>query len=136
MVSISIRSFVLAVPLVALAAIRPAAAIGGLAPMEEEPNKGNVMAAAPIEVTMEFGADIDAKKSGFTVTDEHGKNVGVEAAKLSKTDSRMLTMGVHQPLPAGVYTVRWHATSPSGQKNQGSYKFTVQHGAAMHELDH
>ncbi len=131
----SIRSLVLALPLLA-AAIRPAAAIGGLAPMEEEPNKGNSMMAAPIEVTMEFGADIDAKKSGFTVTDAKGNSVGVEASKLSKTDPRMLTMGVHQPLPAGVYTVRWHATSPTGQKNHGSYDFTVQHGAADHELDH
>lgn len=131
-----VRATWVALPLAALALIRPAAAIGGLAPMEEEPNKGNVLTEAPIEVTMEFGADIDPGKSGFTVTDEHGRNAGVEKSKLSKTDQRMLTMGLRQPLNAGVYNVKWHAVSPSGQKNHGGYSFTVQHGAAMHALDH
>jgi copper resistance protein C len=137
MLATSPRFLLLAAAFVAASgATRPALAVGGLAPMEEEPNKGNVMMSAPIEVTMEFGADIDPKKSGFTVTDAHGHDVGVEGSKLSKTDPRMLTMGLHQPIPAGVYTVRWHATSPTGQRNHGSYTFTVQHGAAMHELDH
>ena len=129
-----IRAALLAVPLAGAGLIRPAAAIGGLAPMEEEPNKGNILTVAPIEVTMEFGADIVPARSGFTVTDQNGKPAGVEGSKLSKTDPRMLTMGLRQPLPAGVYTVRWHAVSPSGQKNHGQYIFTVQHGAAMHAL--
>ena len=128
------RIALVAAPIALLAGIHPAAAVGGLAPMEEEPNKGNVLAAAPIEVTMEFGADIVPATSGFTVTDEHGKAAGVEGSKVSKTDKRMLTMGLKQPLDAGVYTVAWHAVSPDGQKNQGSYNFTVQHGAAMHAL--
>lgn len=131
-----VRTAVMALPLAALAFARPAAAIGGLAPMEEEPNKGNVLTVAPIEVTMEFGADIDPAQTGFTVVDAHGKAAGVEASKLSKTDPRMMTMGLRQPLNAGVYTVTWHAVSPTGQKNHGSYIFTVQHGAAMHKLDH
>ena len=131
-----VRAALMALPLAALAFVRPAAAIGGLAPMEEEPNKGNVLTVAPIEVTMEFGTDIDPAKSGFTVTDEHGKDAGVEKSKLSKTDPRMLTMGLLQPLDAGVYSVTWHAVSPTGQKNHGGYIFTVQHGAAMHKLDH
>ena len=131
-----IRAALLAAPLASLALVRPAAAVGGLAPMEEEPNKGNVLTVAPIEVTMEFGADIDPAKSGFTVTDEHGRDATVEKSKLSKTDPRMLTVGLRQPLDAGVYSVKWHAVSPSGQKNHGGYNFTVQHGAAMHKLDH
>ena len=130
------RAAILALPLAAACGVRPAAAIGGLAPMEEEPNKGNVLTVAPIEVTMEFGTDIVPDKSGFTVTDAHGQTAGVEGSKLSKTDPRMLTMGLKQPLPAGVYTVTWHAVSPSGQTNHGGYKFTVQHGAAMHALGH
>ncbi len=131
-----VRAAILALPLAAAGGVHPAAAIGGLAPMEEEPNKGNVLTVAPIEVTMEFGADIVPDKSGFTVTDQNGKSAGVEGSKLSKTDPRMLTMGLKQPLPAGVYSVTWHAVSPKGQKNHGGYIFTVQHGAAMHALGH
>lgn len=128
------RIALLAAPIAWLAGVNPAAAVGGLAPMEEEPNKGNTLAAGPAEVSVEFGADIDAGKSGFTVTDAHGHTAGVERSKISKMDGRMLTMGLKQPLDAGVYTVAWHVVSPSGQKNQGSYIFTVQHGAAMHAL--
>ena len=128
------RIALLAAPIALLAGVHPAAAIGGLAPREEEPNKGNTLPAGPAEVSIEFGADIDPGKSGFTVTDAHGGKAGVEGSKVSKTDKRMLTMGLKQPLDAGVYTVAWHARSPSGQTNHGSYTFTVQHGAAMHAL--
>ena len=128
------RFALLAAPVALLAGAHPALAIGGLAPMEEEPNKGNTLAAAPAAVSIEFGADIDPAKSGFTVTDAHGHAAGVEDSKVAKTDKRMLTMGLKQPLDAGVYTVAWHARSPSGQTNHGSYTFTVQHGAAMHAL--
>lgn len=108
-----------------MALTAPAFAVGGLVPMETQPNRDERITQSPAEVMMEFGQDVDPSKTGFTVTDAHGRNVGVEPSKLSKTDKRMFSMGVRSPLPAGTYKVEWHATAPDGEKAHGSYDFTV-----------
>jgi methionine-rich copper-binding protein CopC len=84
----------------------------------------NGAAAAPTELSLKFSEGVVLKFTGVTLTGPAGA-VTLGAASLDPKDNTVLLVPVPTALPAGSYTVAWHALSSDGHKTTGSYSFTV-----------
>jgi methionine-rich copper-binding protein CopC len=89
------------------------------------PAMDSTVKASPAELDLKFSEGLNIKFSGIAVTGPDGKDVKTGDAKLSAGDDTMLVVPVSGTLPAGVYTVKWHALSTDGHKTNGNYSFTV-----------
>lgn len=84
----------------------------------------NVAVAAPTTLTLSFSEGLVLKFSGVTITGPSGA-VTIDGASLDPKDDKVLLVTLKSALPAGAYTVTWHALSTDGHKTDGSYAFTV-----------
>ena len=80
--------------------------------------------AAPAELTCAFSEALEPSFTTVEVHDAAGKAVATGVLHLADGDAKRLVVGLPK-LPAGVYTVNWHATSVDTHKTQGSFTFTV-----------
>lgn len=88
------------------------------------PANAAIVAAAPTELTLKFSEGLELRFSGASITGPSGA-VTPGAARLDPKDDTVLVVPLAAPLPAGTYSVEWHALSTDGHKTQGSYAFTV-----------
>jgi copper resistance protein C len=84
----------------------------------------NTSAASPSSLSLEFSESVVLKFTGITLTGPSGA-VSLGAASLDPKESSVLVLALPASLPAGSYTVAWHALSSDGHKTTGSYSFTV-----------
>jgi methionine-rich copper-binding protein CopC len=91
-----------------------------------EPAAGAVVTNSPKEVRMEFSEDLVLKFSGVEVKDERGQKVAIGAPVVDAANKKRLVMPLPTPLPAGVYSVAWHAVASDTHRIKGSYTFTVE----------
>lgn len=81
--------------------------------------------AAPSELNLTFSEGFDLRFTGVKITGPDGKVVATGRASLGVGGGAVLVVPVSSPLPAGPYTVDWHALATDGHKSNGTYTFTV-----------
>jgi copper resistance protein C len=116
----SLFSALLAVPLIAGAG--PAFAHAELE--SANPPAGATLHAAPAEVSITFGEEVEPRFSGIEVLDAKGNREDQGPAHTAANDAKILSVAL-KPLAAGTYKVVWHATSVDSHKTKGSYGFTL-----------
>ena len=92
--------------------------------MSEQPADGATVTAAPSVLTLTFSEGVALKFTGITLAGPSGP-VTPGAATLDAAGTT-LSLPLDAPLPAGSYSVAWHALSTDGHKTTGTYAFTVQ----------
>jgi copper resistance protein C len=95
--------------------------------VHSNPADGATLAASPSTVTAQFSEELETKGSTMVVLDAGGKQVSDGDGKVDLNDANHATMLASLPsaLPAGAYTVKWHALLTDGDASDGSFKFTV-----------
>jgi methionine-rich copper-binding protein CopC len=89
-----------------------------------DPAVGSTVKAPPGQVSIHFSEGVEPRFSSITVTGPGGAAVDKHDVHIAAGDQQELIVGV-QPLPPGVYTVEWHATSIDTHKTEGKFTFTV-----------
>jgi copper resistance protein C len=84
------------------------------------PAVGSTVASSPGQVTLYFTESLEPKFSGGEVHNGAGARVDHGASVSGKV--MRLSVG---SLPAGSYSVKWHALSVDTHKTEGSFSFTV-----------
>ena len=89
------------------------------------PAPGDMLSAAPKQVSITFSEALEPKFSSIEVRNAAGTRFDDGAAR-SGGDAKILVVEL-KPLPPGDYTVSWHATSVDTHKTEGSFTFML-HG--------
>lgn len=120
---------VLAIALMALAALLPAAVLKAHAVLQRtEPAANAMLAEAPASIDLWFSEPLEANYSKITLRDGNGDRVDAPPAVVDPADPYHLAL---QPgaLPDGIYTVVWQVVSSAdGHTTTGSFPLSV--GAA------
>lgn len=93
--------------------------------IQETPAEKAVVTVAPTALTLKFSEGVQLKFTGVTITGPDKKTIAQGTEALDPKDDALLTVPLAAALPAGVYTVDWHALSTDGHKTKGTYIFTV-----------
>lgn len=110
-----------------LAAAAPAPAAGSPPQLVMTDPAANATVKAPLYmIHLMFNLPVDVKSAVFDVRDKNGKAVDVGQAMPMGNDGKMVMAMPKDPLPAGTYNVKWHATGPDGKPLQGEFTFTAQ----------
>ncbi len=88
------------------------------------PAVGSSVPTAPAAVTMWFTQQLEPAFTTATVTDKSGTNVDSGPAAVDAQNPTELRVPL-KPLPAGTYTVTWHALSVDTHTTQGHFTFEV-----------
>jgi copper resistance protein C len=88
------------------------------------PPVGATVPVPPRAVIIDFTEGVEPAFSTIEVQDAQGKRVDQGHPHLVNGNQSSLAVDLPK-LPAGAYTVSWHATSVDTHKTQGSFHFTV-----------
>lgn len=88
------------------------------------PAVDGTVSTAPTALDLTFSEGVNLRFTGVTVVGPGKSKVATRRATLTDHD-RTLVVPFASALPAGMYTVSWHALSTDGHKTQGTYSFTV-----------
>jgi methionine-rich copper-binding protein CopC len=88
------------------------------------PAVGSTVATSPSEVDCNFTEALEPSFSTLEVQNAAGARVDTGKMHLAAGDAKRMVIGV-QHLPAGTYTVTWHATSVDTHHTAGHFNFTV-----------
>jgi methionine-rich copper-binding protein CopC len=88
------------------------------------PAVGSSVPTAPAAVTMWFIEQLEPTFTTAMVTDKSGNNVDSGPATVDTQNPTVLRVPL-KPLPAGTYTVTWHALSLDTHRTQGHFNFKV-----------
>ncbi|KXK63422.1 hypothetical protein AWW66_03700 [Micromonospora rosaria] len=108
----------------------PARAQGDL--VAADPPAGATLTAAPAEVALTFGAEVDETDSHVAVLDAAGARIVEEPARPSGGAGLRLPVRIDA---AGDYTVAYHVTFVDGGTATGAHRFSVGTGRAPAPLD-
>jgi hypothetical protein len=89
-----------------------------------EPKVGSTVTNSPAELKVWFTQNLEPAFSTLQVQDAQGKEVDKKDAHLDDKDKSLFLVSLPQ-LPAGTYTVIWHAVSVDTHKTQGHFEFIV-----------
>lgn len=89
-----------------------------------EPKVGSTVTNSPTEIKIWFTQNLEPTFSKLEVQDAQGKEVDKKDAHLDDKDKSLFLVSLPQ-LPAGTYTVIWHAVSVDTHKTQGTFHFTI-----------
>jgi methionine-rich copper-binding protein CopC len=84
----------------------------------------NTAGSAPTQISLKFSEGVVLNFTGVTLSGPSGA-VTLGTAGFDPKDSTQLVVPLPVALPAGTYTVAWHALSTDGHQSTGSYSFTV-----------
>jgi periplasmic copper chaperone A len=88
------------------------------------PPADSTVTQSPQEVTITFSEAVEPRFSAIEVAGADGKRIDQGQPHLVAGDGKRLGVALAS-LPAGTYTVTWHATSVDTHKTDGSYQFVV-----------
>jgi methionine-rich copper-binding protein CopC len=108
--------------LIAVAGASPALAHAFL--QSAAPAVGSTLATAPNELDCTYTEALEPAFSTLVVRDAAGKRVDAGNMHLAPGDAKQMIVGL-RPLPAGTYTVIWHAVSVDTHHTEGHFTFTV-----------
>jgi copper transport protein len=117
-----VRSFVVALFLVALALIPASVASAHAELSATDPADGAVVASAPEALTLQFTEDVAVRPDGVRVLDDQGERVDSGA---TSAEGAVVTVPVGGDLHDGTYVVAWRAVSADGHPIRGSYTFSI-----------
>jgi copper resistance protein C len=80
---------------------------------------------SPTEIKLNFSEGVIPKYSGLEIKNEAGKTITTGVPVNDPTDRRQLVVPLPAPLPAGRYTVTWHAVSEDTHRVKGEHSFGV-----------
>jgi copper resistance protein C len=89
-----------------------------------EPKVGSTITSSPAEIKIWFTQELEPAFSKLEVQDAQGNEVDKKDAHLDDKDKTLFLVSLPQ-LPAGTYTVIWHAVSVDTHRTQGRFKFTI-----------
>jgi copper resistance protein C len=89
-----------------------------------EPKVGSTVTNSPTAVKIWFTQNLEPAFSILEVRDAQGQEVDKKNAHLDDKDKSLFLVSLPQ-LPAGTYTVIWHAVSVDTHKTQGRFEFTI-----------
>jgi methionine-rich copper-binding protein CopC len=89
-----------------------------------EPKVGSTVTNSPAEIKIWFTQNLEPAFSTLEVQDAQGEEVDKKDSRLDDKDKSLFLVSL-PPLPAGTYTVIWHAVSVDTHKTQGRFEFTV-----------
>jgi len=115
-------AFVLAELLIAPAAVRAHAFLD-----HADPAVGSTVSAPPSVIHLWFTQELEPAFSWVTVNDPSGASVNDGSATIDPSNKSELTVKL-KPLPAGTYTVKWHALSVDTHTTEGDFTFQVKKG--------
>ncbi len=81
--------------------------------------------ASPAEIRLKFSEGVEPRFCTVTLASQDGAAAPLGRPGVDPADNSVLIAKVGKTLPAGVYTVTWHAVSVDTHKTQGSFSFTV-----------
>ncbi len=81
--------------------------------------------ASPSAISIQFSETLEAKFSGFEITNAAGAKVALAPVTLEPKGKKTLTASPQVPLAAGAYKIAWHVVGGDGHKVEGAYDFTV-----------
>jgi copper resistance protein C len=90
------------------------------------PPVGSEVGTSPPEVYITFTEGVEPLFSTIEVRGAGGAAIAAGKPHSAPGNDRRLVVDLPK-LPAGTYTVIWHATSVDTHKTEGSYQFTVTH---------
>jgi len=116
------RDFLACAPALAVAAAAPPVAAHAFN-RRSNPPAGAVVQAAPPVLTLWFTEALEPRFCTLELRDERGQAIPIGPI-VAVEDGKTLTATIPK-LPAGRYTVIWHATSVDTHRTEGSYQFSV-----------
>lgn len=87
------------------------------------PAVGATIAASPEELQLTFTQNVVLAFSGVSLKSANGKMIPV--GKTVAGPANTLHVKIDGKLPAGTYTVNWHAVSVDTHHTEGNYQFSV-----------
>jgi methionine-rich copper-binding protein CopC len=107
-------------------------------PNDASPAPGETLVGSPVVVTLRFDEELISESSSIQVVDASGAVVDDGDGGIDLTDPDHATLVAHlsQPLPDGVYTVRYQATVLDGDSTTAEFQFAVGQSdvALSHEI--
>ena len=92
-----------------------------------DPAVGSTVPGSPSVLHLWFTQELEPAFSWATVTDRSGATVSDGPAAIDPSNKSELDVKPKQ-LPAGTYTVKWHALSVDTHTTEGDFKFNVGKG--------
>jgi copper resistance protein C len=89
------------------------------------PPANGTVTASPSKLELDFSEGVDLAFTGVEVKGPEKTTIATGKPTLRAGDDTTLVVPLSGTLPAGTYTVAWHALSTDGHKTHGSYTFTV-----------
>jgi methionine-rich copper-binding protein CopC len=80
--------------------------------------------ASPASVTLHFTEPLEARFSGFDITDARGHAVNAPSHP-DAANTAVLVATPAAPLAPGLYHVGWHIVAQDGHRMRGTFDFTV-----------
>lgn len=104
--------------------IAPAAARAHAFLDHSDPAVGSTVPNSPAEMHLWFTQELEPAFSWATVSDSSGASVSDGSATIDPNNKSELDVKL-KSLPAGTYTVKWHALSVDTHTTEGDFKFHV-----------
>ena len=93
--------------------------------VRSQPPAGATLTAPPGEIILWFNERLERHFHAVTVTDGQGRPIPTQDPHVDPADPTKLTVTV-EPVPPGLYRVRWRVLSRDGHVAEGAFSFTVQ----------
>ena len=93
--------------------------------VRSQPPAGATLTAPPSQIILWFNERLERQFHAVTVTDGQGRTIPTQNLHVDQADPTQLTVAV-EPLPPGVYRVRWQVLSRDGHVAKGAFSFSVQ----------
>ncbi len=88
------------------------------------PPVGGEVMGPPRQIVLTFSEGVEPLFSTIELHDPNGAVLQTGKPRSLPDNDRQLVVDL-PPLPTGVYTVIWHATSVDTHRTEGNYRFTV-----------
>jgi len=92
-----------------------------------DPAVGSTVPTSPAVMHLWFTQELEPAFSWVNVSDQSGAAVNDGSAAIDPNDKTEMTVKL-KPLPAGTYTVKWHALSVDTHTTEGDFNFQVGKG--------
>ena len=93
--------------------------------VRSRPPAGATLTTPPGEIILWFSERLERQFHAVMVTDERGRPIPTRNLRVDTADPTQLTVTV-EPLPPGVYQIRWRVLSRDGHVAEGAFSFSVQ----------
>jgi hypothetical protein len=93
--------------------------------VRSHPPAGATLTTPPGEIILWFNERLERQFHAVTIIDEGGRAIPTRNLHVDTADPTKLLVLV-EPLPPGVYRVRWRVLSRDGHVAEGTFSFSIQ----------